>query len=171
MEEAPADVDELQRVLDASLASSGPHLRTAFSQDAQRASAAELVALLPPIFELHLAVVTPAGAPLVAPVDGLCFRGRVWVGLPPASVRARLVLRDPRVSASYASEAISFIVHGRFVPVELGDPMREAFDVLARRLYVAQYGEWFDAWLDERLRTEGAGPTGYLEPRVLFAKR
>lgn len=126
---------------------------------------------MPPIFEMHLAVVTSAGAPLVAPVDGLCFRGRVWIGLPPASVRARLLLQDPRASASYASDAISFIVHGRFVPVDFGDPEREAFDVLARRLYVAHYGEWFDAWLAERLRTEGAGPTGFIEPRAMFAKR
>ena len=170
MNETPADLDRLQQVLDASAGTSGAHLRTAFSQQT-RPSAAELAAALPGILEVHLAVVTSDGAPLVAPLDAIFFRGALWVGLPPESVRARLLRRDARASASYNTEAIAFIVHGRFVEVPLGEPARDAFDVVARRLYVERYGDWFDAWLDDRLEKQGPGPTGYLEPRRFFAKR
>jgi hypothetical protein len=169
VDETAADLTALQAALDDSAAASGGHLRTAFSQE-RRPTAAELVAALPGIFELHLAVVTPAGAPLVAPLDAILFRGRVWIGLPPESLRGRLLARDPRVSASFTSAEVALIVHGTFRPTAEGTPEREAFDAVARRLYVAQYGDWFDAWLDERLRTKGAGPTGWIEPRRLFAR-
>jgi hypothetical protein len=167
--ETESDLAELQRVLDASAAASGEHLRSAFSQEG-RPSAAELVAALDGIFEMHLAVVTSDGAPLVAPLDGIFYRGQVWLGLPPESLRARLIVRDGRVSASYNTPSLAFIVHGEFREIPLGDPARQGFDALARELYVRQYGDWFDAWLDERLETKGAGPTGWIEPRRFFAK-
>ena len=172
MEETADDLAELQRVLDASAAVSGEHLRTAFAQQS-RPSAEELAAALTGIIEVHFAVVTADGAPLVAPVDAIFFRGRLWIGLPPESVRARILGRggDPRVSASYDTDTLSFIVHGTFREVPLGEPDREAFDVVARRLYVERLGDWFEAWLDERLEQHGAGPTGYIEPRRFYAKR
>jgi hypothetical protein len=169
VQETEDDLAELQRILDASAAAGGDHLRSAFSQES-RPTAEDVVRALPGIFELHFAVVTSAGAPLVAPLDGIFFRGRVWVGLPAESVRARLVRRDTRVSASYNTEEIALIVHGTFREVPLGEPEREAFDVVARRLYVERYGDWFDAWLDQRLETQGPGPTGPIEPRRMFAK-
>jgi hypothetical protein len=170
VEETEADLAELQRVLDASATASGAHLQTAFSQQS-RPSAADLIADLQGIFELHFAVVTSDGAPLVAPLDGIFYRGRVWVGLPVASVRARLLRGDNRVSASYISDTVSFIVHGTFREVPLGRAERTGFDVLARRLYVERYGDWFNAWLDDRLQAEGPGPTGYIKPRRMYAKR
>ena len=82
MEETAADVARLQELLDASASSSGTHLRTAFGQET-RPSASHVASSLAGIFEMHLAVVTSAGAPLVAPIDGIFYRGRVWVGVPP----------------------------------------------------------------------------------------
>ena len=172
MDETPEDLAALQQVLDASAAASGDHLRSAFSQQ-NRPSAEELASALAGIIEVHFAVVTADGAPLVAPVDAIFFRGKVWIGLPPESVRARILGRggDPPVSASYDTDAMSFIVHGTFREVPLGDPLRSAFDGVARRLYVERLGDWFDAWLDERIEQHGPGPTGCIEPRRFFAKR
>ena len=169
MDETGLDLDELQQLLDTSYERSGEHLRSAFGQGG-RASAAQVVDALHGIFELHLAVVTSEGAPLVAPIDGILHRGRVWIGIPRRAVRARLIRRDPRVSASYVSPELSFILHGRFHEPAPDAPELAAFSALARSLYVAQYGDWFGGWLDERERTEGPGVTGYLEPRGLFAK-
>ena len=166
MHETEADLVELQRVLDESFDRSGAHLRSAFAQGA-RPSAVHLVDSLPGIFEMHLAVVTADGAPLVAPIDGLFYRGHVWVGIPEASVRARLVRRDPRVSASYAAGDVAFIVHGTLGPPT--DEERAGFDAFARARYVEQMGDWFEAWLDERARTQGPGVSGPIRPRRLFA--
>ena len=169
MEETSSDLADLQRVLDASLEASGAHLRSAFGQDSPP-TASRVVEALPGIFEMHLAVVTSDGDPLVAPIDGVLYRGRVWVGIPPQAVRARLVRRDPRVSASYNADDFSFIVHGRFVEPAEDDPRRSGFAELARSLYVQRYGDWFGAWMDERDRASGPGVTGYIEPRRFFAK-
>lgn len=169
MRETESDLEDLQHLLDESHAGSGENLRSAFSQD-HRLSAQEMVERLPGLFEMHLAVVTAAGAPLVAPVDGLLLSGRICVGLPAKPVRARLVRRDARVSVSYNSVEVAFIAHGSFVEVADDHPMVELFDTTSRELYIGQYGDWFGDWLDHKDETEGRGVTGYIEPRVLFAK-
>ncbi len=159
----------MDRVLDASFAGSGEHLRSAFDQE-HRLSAREFTARLPGLFEMHLAVVTGDGAPLVAPVDGYLFRGRVCLGLPQQSARARLIRNDARVSASFDAEHVSFIVHGAFVEVDEGHEWWAGFDERTRRLYTDQLGDWFDEWLDDKIEREGRGTSGYIEPRVMFAK-
>ena len=172
MHETPADLEALQAILDESAAAGGAHLQSAFSQD-RRPTAAELVAAeaLAGIFELHLAVLSAAGDPLVAPLDAILHRGRIWVGFPPDSLRGRLLARDPRVSASFHTEEVALIVHGTFRPAAEGTDERTEFDAVARRLYVERYGDWFAAFLDERDRTKGAGRVGWIEPRRLFARR
>lgn len=114
MRETNGDLADLPGLLDVSFAGSGEHLRAAFDQE-RRLSAKELVALLPGLFEMHLAAVTAAGAPLVAPVDGFLLRGKICLGLPALSVRGRLVHQDPRVSVSFNTDDVAFIAHGRFV--------------------------------------------------------
>ena len=169
MHETDGDLEELQALLDVSFADSGEHLRSAFAQE-RRLSAEALVALLPGLIEMHLAVVTAAGAPLVAPVDGFLLRGKICLGLPASSVRARLVRRDPRVSVSFNTNDVAFIAHGSFVELTEAHPMGELFDETSRQLYIDQYGEWFADWLDGKLEREGRGVTGYIQPRVLFSK-
>ena len=169
MEETDADIDRLQLVLDESAECSGAHLKSAFSQET-RPSAQQLAAVLTGIFEMHFAVVTSDGAPLVAPIDGIFYRGRVWVGMPREAVRARRVRMEPRVSASYNATKVAFIVHGLFQEPSVDDPERQGFDALARTLYTEQLGDWFGAWADERDKTTGPGVTGYSEPRRFYAK-
>jgi len=169
MRETSGDLVALQATLDDSFDAAGAHLRSIFDEDS-RLTAQELVDAVPGILEVHLGVATSDGAPLVAPVDAILFRGLFWIGLPEPSVRARLVRRDPRVSMSYARESFAVIVHGRLV--ETGDGhARTGFDQLAKQLYVAQHGPAFEAWFDEKMRTQGPGLVGYVEPRALFAKR
>ncbi|HUP86834.1 MAG TPA: hypothetical protein VM143_14345 [Acidimicrobiales bacterium] len=146
-------------MLDASIERGGEHLRSAFGQET-RPTASQVVEALPGIFEMHFAVVTAEGAPLVAPIDGILYRGRVWVGIPPRAVRARLVRRDPRVSASYNASEFAFIVHGQFHEPSYDDGERLGFAELARSLYIGQYGDWFGPWMDERDRTTGPASPG-----------
>jgi hypothetical protein len=167
MRESEADMAVLQTLLDRSFAEAGAHLRSIFDE-AHRPSAAELAQTLDGIVEIHLATVAHDGAPLVAPVDAIFFRGKVWFGLPPESVRSRLVRRDPRVSASYTNESFAFIVHG--VANEIVEVVEE-FDQLVRELYVAQFGPGWIQWHEHRQRELGPGYNGWIEPRVMFVKR
>lgn len=171
MRETAGELSDLQQLLDRSSERGGGHLRSIFDEG-HRVSARELADRLVGIFEMHLATVTSDGAPLVAPIDGILLRGKVWIGLPAGSVRARLVREEPRVSASYIEGTFAFILHG--VAIEASDhPHLGQYDSLVRELYVAEYGpRWID-WYERRKREppSSAGFTGLIEPRVMFAKR
>jgi hypothetical protein len=165
--ETEAEIKALQDLLDRSFERSGEHLRNAFQQS-KRPTAADLVASLPGVFEMHLAVVTRTGAPLVAPVDAILFHGTVWFGLPGTAVRARLIEHDHRVSASYVGDGIALIVHGEARPAR--PPLLEEFETVTQELYVGMYGEVFLEWQKERQSAPGPpGFTGYIEARVMFA--
>ena len=169
--ESASDLTQLQDLLDRSLGSAGSHLRSIFTDD-RRLTASELIASLNGIFEMHLAAVTSTGAPLVAPADGIFFRGNVWFGLPARSVRAHLLRYNPRVSASFIRDSFAFIVHGEAKDADEASNTWNEYEALMRDLYVAQYGP---GWLDwyEQLRQDGRATsfTGYIEPRLMFAKR
>jgi hypothetical protein len=62
----------------------------------------QVVRALQGVFVLHLATVTASGAPLVAPIDGLFYRGRVWFGVPPGAVRIQHIRARPQVSAVHS---------------------------------------------------------------------
>lgn len=172
MRESPEELVELQRILDESHAESGAHLRSIFGKE--RLDAEELTATLTGIIEVHLAALAGDGAPLVAPIDALLFHGKIWFGVPSPALRARLVRRDPRVSASYVDGSFGLIVHGGAREATPGGPEIEEFEALTTELYVARYGPAFLEW-QARQRAEaaasGEGFTGWIEPRRLFAKR
>ena len=168
MRESKAELVQLQSLLDSSHAGAGAHLRSIFDEE-HRLSADALVDALDGVFEMHLATLAGDGAPLVAPIDGIFFAGKIWFGLPTESVRARLVSRDPRVSASYTRESLALIVHGRAQP-ETAGARSEEFNALVRELYVAQYGPGWVKWHERRQRDLGPGWSGWIEPRVMFAK-
>jgi hypothetical protein len=171
MRETDAELTDLQSLMDRSLGAAGRHLRATFA-DEQRLTAEEFVAALDGIFEMHLAAVTSTGAPLVAPTDGIFLRGKVWFGFPARAVRARLLRRDPRVSASYSKKSFAFIAHGSAQEVDEANPAWPEYEALLRELYVAEYGPgWIDWYEELREQPRGSGFTGYIEPRVMFAKR
>ncbi len=167
MNETAADIDALQSILDSSASSSGAHLRTAFNQD-KRLSAQDLTGRLDGIIEVHLAVLAGDGAPLVAPVDAILFGARLWIGFPDTSLRSKLLRHDERVSASFIRDDLAFIVHGKFVRVETADSVD--YRSAVRSAYVAAYGDWMGDYIDAKAKTGDAGLTGFIEPRVMFAK-
>ena len=163
------DLSELQALMDRSLSTAGTHLRSIFGSE-HPLTAEALVAALDGIFEMHLAMVTTDGAPLVAPTDGIFLRGKVWFGLLPHAVRTRLVRRDPRVSASHSRGSFAFIVHGSAHEVDESHPAWPDYEALLRELYVAEYGPGWLEWFEQLKQDRGSGFTGYIEPRVMFAK-
>lgn len=165
MHETEDDLAVLQEQLDRSFAAAGPHLRNIF-EERNRPAAADLARALDGIEEVHVGCTTGDGAPIVAPVDGIFYRGHWWIGFPSGSVRAGLVRRDPRVSVSYNEDGVTVIVHGAIV--EPAPDRQAAYDALMRELYVKQYGDWWGEWFDSLDKSGGAG--GYVEPRRFFAQ-
>ena len=165
MQETAAELERLQRRLDESMEVAGDHLAKIFDED-HRPSAAAVCERLDGILEVDLACVTRDGAPLVAPIDAFFFRGDLWVGVPGPSVRARLLRREPRVSASYNHDGFALIVHGTLEPPDDRGP---AFDALMRELYAAAYGAgWLD-WYDQLDHSSSVG--GFIDPRRIFARQ
>jgi hypothetical protein len=115
---------------------------------------------------LAVATVTAAGEPVVAPVDGIFFRGSLHFGSAPDSLRVRHLTIRPAVSATHVEgERLAVVVHGRAVRVNLDDPVERAFRDCLVEVYGPRYGpRWVD-W--------AAASAVYfrIEARRMFASR
>lgn len=170
MHEMKKDLAKLQRALNKSYASAGEHLRSMFEPEL-RSSAEDLAGALTGIFVINLAVVTASCEPLVAPVDGLFYRGRLWFGLPPKSQRVRHVRARPAVSATYIEgempEGCCLIVHGTAREVTYGHPMHVGYAKYVLPLYGLPVPDF------RKDPNEGRPPedfTGFIEPRRIYAQ-
>jgi Pyridoxamine 5'-phosphate oxidase len=142
MHETAADLIALADLLDRSYVRAGEHLRSIFTPE-RRIPADELVALLPGVQVLHLATVSRACAPRVAPVDGLFYRGQFWFGSARTSVRFVHLRERPQVSASHTrGEALAIVVHGTAALIEAGDPTHGGFASYYREVYGFGWEEW-----------------------------
>ncbi len=169
MHETPDDLVALQNVLDNSIASAGPHLKSMFKEPL---TASEVVDELSSIFEVHFATITPSGAPFVAPIDSLFYCGQLWIGIPSAAVRASFVRRDQRVSVSYTrGESFCLIVHGRAVEVRQDDPLAKQYGAYSDGEYMKLYGEkWLD-WVEQQRAKSGWGDLWCIDASKMFVKR
>lgn len=158
--ESRDDLDRLQALLDESHAAGGDHLRSIFS-DRHRLGAAELAETLTGVRVLALATSTAAGAPLVAPVDGLFYRGDFWFGSSPESARFRHIRARPEVSGCHTvGEDLAVVVHGRAERVGLESPAGAGYRAYLTEVYGKGWAEW------------GAGAAyARIEPRRLYAIR
>jgi hypothetical protein len=171
MHESSSDIESLQSLLDVSFANAGEHLRSIF-KDESRLDARQVIALLDDIFEMHLATATATGAPLVAPIDGIFYQGKVWFGFPAQAVRADLVRRDPRVSASYTrGKSFAFIIHGTCREVPAKDPLFKDYSTYLRDLYVEAYGPGWEQWYEQQKTKPGEEYNAWIEPRRMYVKQ
>ncbi len=149
MLETPEELHRLQSLLDASIASAGPHLRSIIS-DERRLNAPELVHRLQGMRLLVLATVTADGRPLVGPVDGYFLHGTFWFSSGRDSVRMRHLATRPAVSATHLpGEDLAVTVHGRAEHFGSDDA---AFGELRQAMleeYLPKQGSSFEAWLDD----------------------
>ena len=156
--ETPEDIAELQRLLDASHAAAGPHLREIFS-DERRVAAADLPARLAGVQVLALATVTAKGEPRVAPVDGLFYRGRLWFGSSERSMRFRHIRARPSVSATIThGEEFALVVHGKAVEIDPRTADEGGFLEYLKEIYGGD--DWED-W-------GGSSPYARIEPERMF---
>ena len=149
MHETPADIEALQQLLDRSYAGAGAHLLRIHTPD-RRLRAEQVVERLRGMCLLVLATATADGRPITGPVDGIFYRGAFHFGSSPDSVRFRHIGARPQVSATHLpGEEFAVIVHGRAVPIDVGDPDNAGFRQTLVDIYVPRYGpEWEKEFLD-----------------------
>ena len=167
MHETAEDLAQLQRQLDESWASAGARLAAMFGPE-RRSRAEDVAAALKGVFMINLATVTARGEPLVAPVDGMFYRGRLWFSLAPDAARARHLHARPQTSATYVEgdPGACLIVHGTAQLMTESHPLFEGFDRFVRGLY----GIAID--IKEMQQKDETEPefTGYIEPRRIYAQ-
>ena len=160
MHETPEDLTSLQAVLDSTYETAGEHLRSIFTPE-RRISAGDLVSVLQGVCVLDLATVTARGEPIVAPVDGLFFRGRFWFGSAETSVRFRHIRARPSVSGAHTrGEDLCVIVHGIAREIDKARPESVAFREYNREVYGPAWDSW-GYW--------PSMPYAVIEPRRMYA--
>jgi general stress protein 26 len=148
MLETPEELDNLQRILDRSMAGAGGHLRGIITSE-RRLSAAGLAGRLQGMRLLVVATVTADGRPLAGPVDGYFLHGTFWFSSGRNSVRMRHLAARPAVSATHLpGEELAVTVHGRAELVGLREPAGAELRQAMLDWYVPRQGPEFETWLD-----------------------
>ena len=138
----------LQSLLDASMATAGPHLRGIIT-DERRLSAFDLAARLPGMRLLVVSTVTVDGRRLTGAVDGYFLHGTFWFSSGRESVRMRHLVRRPAVSATHLpGEDLAVTVHGRAECIPLGSSDGLALRQAMLDEYLPKQGPAFEEWLD-----------------------
>lgn len=136
MKETPAELAALQRLMDASHARAGAHLREIVAGP-RRLDAAQVVRALNGMKVLALSTVTADGRPRVSAVDGHFLGGRWTFGTDGRAVKARHLAARPQVSAAHLDgERLGVFCHGRAVRLGPDDPHWAA----TRAHWTAHYG-------------------------------
>jgi general stress protein 26 len=148
MLETPVELDRLQSLLDASMATAGPHLSDIISEE-RRMDARELTERLQGLCLLVLATATADGRPLAGPVDGYFLHGTFWFSSGTASVRMRHLAARPAVSATYLpGEELAVTVHGRAECHPMNDAACAELRQAMLDAYLPKQGPSFEEWLD-----------------------
>jgi general stress protein 26 len=148
MLETPEELDNLQQLLDRSMAGAGEHLRGIITGE-RRLSAADLAGRLRGMRLLAVATVTADGRPLAGPVDGYFLHGTFWFSSARNSVRMRHLAARPAVSATYLpGEELAVTVHGRAELADLRDPAAAELRQAMLDWYVPRQGPAFESWLN-----------------------
>jgi general stress protein 26 len=163
MLETTEELDNLQQLLDRSMAGAGEHLRGIITGE-RRLSAAELAGRLQGMRLLTVATVTADGRPLAGPVDGYFLHGTFWFSSGRNSVRMRHLAARPAVSATHLpGEELAVTVHGRAELFDMRDPAGAELRRAMLDWYVPRQGPEFESWLDA-LDAVGAR----IEPEKMF---
>ncbi len=136
MQETPQDLQQLQTLLDSSIARAQPFLRKAFQMPEHSLSARQIVHRLQGIATLALATVTAKGEPVF-------YKGRFYIPTVRSAARTRHIQARPAVSLSYFSgEDLALIVHGHAVIVAPGDADFDPLEAIHREANGSSVQEW-----------------------------
>jgi hypothetical protein len=122
MLETDDEIAALQKLLEASHASSTEHLREIINDD-RTLTAHDLVALLTGMKVLSVATVTARGEPRISALDGHFLHGTWTFSTSGAAAKARHMQARPAVSVAHIDgEELAVFSHGRVERMRAGDP-------------------------------------------------
>ena len=148
MLESPAELADLQDLLDTSMAAAGPHLSGIIGAD-RRLTAVQLARRLQGMCLFTVATVTADCRPLAGVVDGYFLHGSVYFSTGPDAVRARHLRARPAVSATYVpDEELAVTVHGHAEVFLLHGPEGDELRQAMLDHYLPLQGPGFQMWLD-----------------------
>lgn len=169
MLETAAEVDALQRLLDASRARATAHLRD-IVKGRRVLKAHDLTLLLTGMKVLSVATVTASGEPRISAVDGHFLHGTWTFSTAGGAAKARHLEARPAVSVAHVdNEDLAVFSHGRAERMRDGDPdWSETLDH-----WTAHYGGSPLGWGDDiRLyRLRPSWMVGYAFDREALLKR
>jgi Pyridoxamine 5'-phosphate oxidase len=120
--ETPAELQQLQTELDASVAQASSFLRSSFEMPEHSLSAAQLATHLQGTLTVALSTVTARGEPRVAPIGALFLHGSFYVPTVAEAVRARHIARRPGTSLTYFEGTdLAVIAHGQATIITADD--------------------------------------------------
>lgn len=126
MKETEEELDELQRLLDVSLARSTEHLRAIVKPGERTLTARQLAGVITGMSTLSIATVTAAGEPRISGIDGHFLHGAWVFGTGRGAAKARHLAARPAVSVAHMrGEELGVFTHGR---VEELNPAGRAAD-------------------------------------------
>ena len=147
MYETPAELEQLQRLLDDSAGAAGRHLLSIMTPE-RRLEAAALCDRLTGMRLIAVATVTADGRPIVGPVDGYFIHGAWYFGSARNSVRMRHLGARRSVSATYFDDGeVSVTVHGRAELFEVNGPDHPELRQAMLEHYLPLQGSAFAEWL------------------------
>lgn len=142
MRETPAELAELQRLLDDSHARAGEHLTGIISAD-RTLRASEICGLMTGMRVLAVATVTAHGEPRISGVDGHFLHGRWVFTTSGTAAKTRHLRARPATSVAHIDgEDVAVYCHGRAEPLT---PDHPDFAGVEEHL-VAHYGSSPTSW-------------------------
>ena len=157
MHETQEDLAILQTLLEDSAARAGKFLRESFQIPERSLSADQLAGLFQGLNTVALGTATRSGAPRVAPISALFYRGFFYIPSTAAAARTRMLQANPELSLTYFKDtSLAVILHGRGEVIEAKDSM---FPLL-EKLQVEHGGSSPREW--------GEGVFIRVVPRVLY---
>jgi hypothetical protein len=113
MKETEAELNELQELLDASLARSTEHLRAIIKPDERTLTARQLAGVITGMCTLAISTVTARGEPRISGIDGHFLHGRWIFGTDRTAAKARHLAARPAVSVAHLrGEELGVFTHG-----------------------------------------------------------
>lgn len=145
MFETPDELEELQALLDASVAGATDHLRSIVT--ARTVTAEQLTRILTGMCTLALSTVTAKGEPRISGVDGHLLHGKWHFGTARRAAKARHLATRPAASAAHLrGEDLGVFAHGtvEVLNPEDGKPAADWPDILAyfRDFYGQNAFDW-----------------------------
>lgn len=149
MKETDADINELQLMLDASLARATDHLRSIIVPGKNTLNARQLVSVIRGMRVLSVATVSTSGEPRISAVDGHFIRGHWVFSTECSSAKARQLNARPAISAAHLDgEILGVFTHGIAETLNpAGQPPHPEWEFIHQHL-AGHYGgsplEWGD---------------------------